>query len=75
MNISLSQDESISVLKQKIYDITNILPSNQKLLGIRTTNGPPCDTTLASEFIGPASKTSFLLMGTPQHEIPDGMVY
>eukprot|EP01116_Phalansterium_solitarium_P013966 TRINITY_DN31440_c0_g1_i1.p1 TRINITY_DN31440_c0_g1~~TRINITY_DN31440_c0_g1_i1.p1 ORF type:complete len:325 (-),score=69.97 TRINITY_DN31440_c0_g1_i1:8-982(-) len=56
---------SLLDLKNKIFQVTNVLPEKQKLIGLKYKGGNPGDTVLVSELgLKPAQKV--MMMGTPE---------
>lgn len=71
-SIKCPSDETIAILKQRLYDMTNVMPIRQKLLGLKPIAGSPVpvsDDAPVSRFCKPGSKTKFMLMGTPEAQV------
>ncbi|CAH8577282.1 unnamed protein product [Schistosoma rodhaini] len=65
----LSSEHNISDLKEELFKLTRVLPKNQKILGLRTTNNDPVvdSTTLSCLVLKPGTK--LMLIGSTQEEI------
>ncbi|CAH8857885.1 unnamed protein product [Trichobilharzia szidati] len=66
---SLSGDHSVSDLKNEVYKITNILPENQKILGLRTTNNEPVTDSTKLSCLVIKANTKLMLIGSTQEAI------
>ncbi|CAH8558690.1 unnamed protein product [Schistosoma guineensis] len=65
----LSREHNVSDLKEELFKLTRVLPKNQKILGLRTTNNDPVvdSTTLSCLVLKPGTK--LMLIGSTQEEI------
>ncbi|CAH8857882.1 unnamed protein product [Trichobilharzia szidati] len=66
---SLSGDHSVSDLKNEVFKITNILPENQKILGLRTTNNEPVTDSTKLSCLVIKANTKLMLIGSTQEAI------
>ncbi|KAG5471337.1 hypothetical protein LSCM1_01417 [Leishmania martiniquensis] len=66
-NIEVPEDATLGALKAAIYDVTNVLPPLQKLLGKPNLQSKPDDTLLS--ILGIKDKTKLMLIGSVAAEV------